>query len=111
VDTLVGLLPIIAIALIFWLLIIRPQTRRQRELLQMQSALSAGDEVLLSSGVFGTVVAIADTHLMVSIAPGVEIKVARGAVAQIVRDEPTEAPRLEGDEPGESAGPADTEER
>lgn len=89
-DTLVGLLPIIAIALVFWLLIIRPQMRRQRELVQMQSALSAGDEVLLSSGVFGTVAAIEDTHLVVTIAPGVEIKVARGAVAQILRDEPAD---------------------
>lgn len=110
-DTLVGLLPIVAIALVFWLLIIRPQMRRQRELVQMQSAISAGDEVLLSSGVFGTIAAIEDTHLMVTIAPGVEIKVARGAVAQILRDEPAE----EATEPGEPAGTdttdTDTEER
>ena len=87
-DTLVGLLPIIAIALIFWLLIIRPQMRRQRDLLAMQSALSVGDEVVLSSGIFGTVVEAPDTHLVVTIAPGVEVKVARGAIAQILHDEP-----------------------
>lgn len=110
-DTLVGLLPIIAIALVFWLLIIRPQMRRQRELVQMQSAISAGDEVLLSSGVFGTIAAIEDTHLMVTIAPGVEIKVARGAVAQILRDEP--APELGEQRDAETtdAPDTDTEER
>lgn len=109
-DTLVGLLPIIAIALVFWLLIIRPQMRRQRELVRMQSAISAGDEVLLSSGVFGTIAAIEDTYLMVTIAPGVEIKVARGAVAQILRDEPAEEP-TDPQGPATEAPDTDTEER
>lgn len=110
-ETLVGLLPIIAIALIFWLLIIRPQTRRQRELVQMQSAISAGDEVLLSAGVFGTITAVDDTFLMVSVAPGVEIKVARGAVAQILRDEPADTATEPGEPEPTDTPDTDTEER
>ena len=102
---------IIAIAVVFWLLIIRPASRRQKELSRMQSALSAGDEVLLSSGVFGTIAAIEDTHLMVDIADGVTIKVARGAVASILRDEPAEAPADESPAESTDAEPTDSEER
>ena len=109
-DTLVGLLPIIAIALVFWLLIIRPQMRRQRELVQMQSALSVGDDVLLGSGIFATVVSVDDASLTVSIAPGVEVKVARGAVAQILRDEPADGTGPV-DGPADPADPDTTEER
>ena len=49
------LLPLIAIALVFWLLIIRPQSRKQRELRDMQTSLSVGDEVVLTSGIHGVV--------------------------------------------------------
>lgn len=90
-----GLLPIAAIALLFWLLIIRPASRRQRELRNMQGSLSVGDEVLLTSGVFAHVVEITDDHLRVEIAEGVTIKVVRGAIGSIIQqpqaaDEPEE---------------------
>lgn len=90
-----GLLPIVAIALLFWLLIIRPASRRQRELRTMQGSLSVGDEVMLTSGVFAQVAEIADDHLRVEIADGVTIKVARGAIGSIIQqplvdDEPEE---------------------
>lgn len=76
-------LPLIGIALLFWLFIIRPQSRRQKELRTMQSSLSVGDEIMLTSGVFGTVQSIEDDHVLVEIAPGVTIKVVRGAVGSI----------------------------
>ncbi|WP_372733441.1 preprotein translocase subunit YajC [Nocardioides sp.] len=78
------LLPLAAFVLIFWLLIVRPQTRRQRELGAMQQALSVGDEVMLTSGVFGAVTAIEDDVVHVQVAPGVSIKVARGAIGRVI---------------------------
>lgn len=93
---LVSLLPIVGIALLFWLLIIRPAARRQKELVRMQGALSTGDEVMLSSGIFGRLTSIEDDHLTVEIADGVNVKIARGAVAQVVQQE------LVADEPEES---------
>lgn len=81
---LVQLLPLVGIALLFWLLVIRPASRRQRELTRMQSALSVGDEVILTSGVFGTLVELAEDRVGVEIAPGVVIHVARGAVGTVV---------------------------
>jgi preprotein translocase subunit YajC len=84
VQELASLLPIVGIALLFWLLIIRPQSKRARAVRQMQSELQTGLEVMLTSGVFGTIVAIADDHLLLRIADGVTIRVAKGAVGNVV---------------------------
>ncbi|WP_241153660.1 preprotein translocase subunit YajC [Nocardioides pantholopis] len=84
---LASFLPIVAIAALFWLLIIRPASRRQKELSRMQSSLSVGDEVMLTSGIFATVEDIEDDHVRVRVADGVVLKVARGAIGTIVRPE------------------------
>jgi preprotein translocase subunit YajC len=84
VQDLVAFLPLIGIALVFWLLVIRPQSRRQRELRDMQSSLDVGERVMLTSGVYGTLREVGDQTVAVEIAPGVTITVARAAVGQIV---------------------------
>ena len=83
-QELVSLLPIVGIALLFWLLIIRPQSKRQRAVREMQSELQPGQEVMLTAGVFGTIEQIADEHLLLRVADGVVIKVAKGAVGNVV---------------------------
>jgi preprotein translocase subunit YajC len=88
VPELVSLLPIVGIAFLFWFLIIRPASKRQRELSRMQGALETGDDVMLSSGIFGTLAAIEGENLHVLVADGVTIKVARGAIANVVPTEP-----------------------
>jgi preprotein translocase subunit YajC len=95
VPELVSLLPIVGIALLFWLLIIRPASKRQKELSRMQGALEIGDDVMLSSGIFGTLSAVDGDNVRVLVADGVTIKVARGAIANVVQaetapDEPEE---------------------
>ena len=93
---LVSLLPLVGIALLFWLLVIRPASRRQRELMNLQQSLQVGDEVMLTSGVYGFVEELADDHVRVRVADGVALKVARGAVGTIVQ------PPLVADEPEEN---------
>jgi preprotein translocase subunit YajC len=104
VPELVSLLPIVGIALLFWLLIIRPASRRQKELSRMQSSLNVGDEVMLTSGIFAVLTSIDEDSLHVTIADGVTVKVARGAIASVVRPEPAEEPtdELADDEPEEN---------
>jgi preprotein translocase subunit YajC len=84
VSSLGAFLPFILILAVFWLLILRPQQRRQRELRALQSSLTPGNEVMLSSGIFGTVHGTTDDHVLVDIAPGVTVRVARGAIAQVL---------------------------
>lgn len=78
-----ALLPFVLILAVFWLLVLRPQQRRQRELRALQSSLTTGSEVMLTSGIFGTVSGTTDDHVLVDIAPGVTVRVARGAIAQV----------------------------
>ncbi|HEY7708252.1 MAG TPA: preprotein translocase subunit YajC [Gaiellaceae bacterium] len=73
-----------AMAVLFWFLLIRPQRRRQSDHQAMISTLSTGDEIVTAGGIFGTVRTIADNHVVLEIAPGTEIRVAKEAVANIV---------------------------
>lgn len=80
-------LPLVAIALLFWLMVIRPQSRRQKALAQMQSDLAPGDRVMLASGIYGTVRSLTEDRVHVEVAPGVEIEVVRAAIGSIDRPE------------------------
>lgn len=92
VQDLAALLPFLAIALVFWFIVIRPQQRRARELQGMQQALSVGDDVMLTSGVYGTLTEIDEETVRLEIAPGVTVRVARGAVGRV--NEPGERPTV-----------------
>ena len=100
------LLPLVGIALLFWLFIIRPASRRQKELGRMQSSLSVGDEIVLTSGVYGVVREIEDGTVLVEIAPGVTIKVARGAVGTVAAK--VDEPDLTDDRPESTSGPEES---
>lgn len=81
-----ALLPFVLIALVFWLLIVRPQRRRQQSMAATQKALRVGTEVMLGSGIYGTVAAADDeeTTILVEVAPGTVLKVARQAVIRVI---------------------------
>ena len=85
-EALGSLVPFLLIALVFWLLLIRPQRRRALDLDRIQRGLSVGDEVLLGSGIVATVadVPVEGEFLGVEVSPGVRVRVARGAVARIL---------------------------
>jgi preprotein translocase subunit YajC len=80
-----------ALAAVFWFLLVRPQKRRQAQHRSMVAGLSTGDEVITAGGVFATVRTIADDHLVVEIAPGTEVRLAKEAVANVV-PKPEEPP-------------------
>lgn len=99
-------LPFVAIALLFWFLIIRPQRRRAHELGAVQRGLVPGTEVMLGSGIYGRVVAVADDSVSLEVAPGTVVKVARQAVVRVVEavEPPDPVERADGEKP---AGPTD----
>ena len=78
------IIPFVLIALVFWLLIVRPQRRRQQELSSTQSSLQPGVEVMLGSGIYGTVVSLEGETVHVEVAPGTTLKVARQAVVRVI---------------------------
>ncbi|MEO6711857.1 MAG: preprotein translocase subunit YajC [Mycobacteriales bacterium] len=67
-----------------YLFIIRPQRTRMRDVTKAQKALEPGREVILSSGIYGTVLHVEQDRIGLEIAPGVQVTVARAAVARVV---------------------------
>lgn len=79
-----GFMPMILIFVIMYLLLIRPQQKRQKEQREMVSRLKAGDRVLTSAGIYGTITGVKDSAVTVEIAKGVEIEVLRGAIGNVI---------------------------
>jgi preprotein translocase subunit YajC len=99
----VGFLIIIVAFVFLWLVVMRPQKRRQAEQQRMLSDLQVGDEVLTAGGVYGNISRIADDVVTVEVAQGLELRVARRAIAGVTRDDPEAEPAPVGAEP-EQAG-------
>ena len=89
-NDLVALLPLLAILALFWFMVVRPQQRRQKEVVRLQESIQVGQRVMMSSGIFGTVVSLADDRARLEIAPGTQIDIARAAIAKV--DEPLRQP-------------------
>ena len=83
-DPLGFLLPMVIIFGAFYFLLIRPQQKRQKAHGELVSGLQTGDEVLTAGGVLGTVTAVSDLYATVRIAQGVEIKIQKSTVSQVV---------------------------
>jgi preprotein translocase subunit YajC len=106
-QDLAGILPLILIVLAFWFLVIRPSRKRSQEMTRIQRSVDVGASVMLGSGIYGTVVAVADDTLQLEVAPGTTIKVARQAVVRVV-DEPAPAQH---EQPTDDESPNVTDEQ
>jgi len=93
---------IVALFVLLWLLVLRPQRRRQTEQLRMQDTLQLGNEVITAGGIRGYVRQLDEEVLKVEIAPDVVVRLDRRAVAAVVRDEPEELEPLAQGERSES---------
>jgi preprotein translocase subunit YajC len=91
-ETLGTLFPLLLIVLAFWLLVIRPARKRQHDMTRVQNSVTIGSDVMLGSGIYGTVVGVGDDTLTLAIAPGTEIKVARQAVVRVIDETASEGP-------------------
>jgi preprotein translocase subunit YajC len=91
-----------------WFVLIRPQKKRQLEAARLHSSIEVGAEVLTAGGIYGEVTALNDEDLMVRIAPGLEVRVARKAIGAVVP--PAAEPEAEPSDPLGGAGDARTPE-
>jgi preprotein translocase subunit YajC len=98
-----GVFILIVIAFFFvWLLLIRPQRRRQTEQLTMQDTIDVGDEIVTAGGLYGTVTSLDEDEVAVEIADGVVVRLARRAVAGVLPPD-EEADQAEPEEPADPA--------
>jgi preprotein translocase subunit YajC len=78
-----GLLPMLLIIAVFYLLLIRPQQKRQKQLQETISQLKAGDRIVTTGGVIGTITTVRDTSFLIRSADKSILEIARSAVAGI----------------------------
>ncbi|MDQ1639096.1 MAG: preprotein translocase subunit YajC [Pyrinomonadaceae bacterium] len=82
-----GLLPMLLIIGVFYVLLIRPQQKRQKELQQTISQLKTGDRVVTTGGIIGTITTVRDTSFLIRSADKSILEIARSAVAGIDEEE------------------------
>ncbi len=83
-DALTSFLPLIVIFVIFYFLLIRPQSKKAKEHKQMVEALAKGDEVVTNGGILGKIVKIGDNFVALEVAEGMQVKVQRSAVSTLM---------------------------
>lgn len=76
-------LPLIALVVLFYFLMIRPQQKRLKEHQNLIANLKRGDTVVLSSGVIGKIVRVEDKEVGVDIATNVTVKVVKGMITEV----------------------------
>ena len=89
-NLLVSVIPFVFIIGIFWLFIIRPQNKKQKETEKMINALKKGDKVVTIGGIHGVVSAAKEKTVVVKVDDGVSIEFNRSAIAAVVVDKPAE---------------------
>ena len=87
-NFLLGLLPFALILLIFYFLILAPMRKRQKKVQEFQGALSVGDRVITTGGIYGQITKVAETSVQLQIAEKVKIEVARAAIGGYQGKEP-----------------------
>ena len=70
--------------LLFWLLILRPQSKRAKEHRDLVASIGKGDEVLTSGGLLGKVVRVSEEYLAVDVGTSLEVKIQKAAIAAVL---------------------------
>ena len=85
-----GMLMIVAMIAIFYFVMIRPQSKKQKELKKQREAMQSGDKVVTAGGIHGRIKELKEgtDTMLVEVAPGVSIKVDRASVYPVVEAAP-----------------------
>ena len=77
-------LPLVAMGVIFWFLIIRPQMRRQKEHQAKVAGLQKGDQVVTAGGLIAKVLRVDEHYAELERAPGVKVKAVKSTIGDII---------------------------
>ena len=77
-----GLAILVITFALMWVLFILPQQRRVKAHQALVRSVGAGDEVVTAGGVYGRITSLDDESVRLEVAPGVELRVARGAISR-----------------------------
>lgn len=80
----VQFLPFVAVGVIFWFLILRPQMRQQKEHKAKIEAIKKGDQVLTAGGLLGKVLKVDENYADLELGPNVKVKALKSTISDIV---------------------------
>ena len=83
-DSFLSFLPLIIIFVVFYFLLIRPQSKKQQEHQEMISSLEVGNEVVTAGGVLGKIKEINEQYVQLQISENVIIKVQRHTIGALM---------------------------
>jgi len=86
-----GILMMVLIFVVFYFFMIRPQSKRQKEIKKQREAMQVGDKVVTSGGIYGKIKEIKETTVIVEIAENVRIKIDKNSVFATAEDIQTPA--------------------
>jgi preprotein translocase subunit YajC len=83
------MLPILLFIPLMYLLMIRPQQKRQKQWQQMLANIKSGDRVTTAGGIRGVIISLKDDSVIIRVAPdNLKLEVAKSAIASVTTDEP-----------------------
>jgi preprotein translocase subunit YajC len=85
-NPLVSLWPLLLIIVVFYLFMIRPQVKKQKELKQYRQALQNGDKVITTGGIYGKIVGVSDQTVILEVEDQSRIKVDKNAILKDAKD-------------------------
>jgi preprotein translocase subunit YajC len=83
-NFLVSILPLVLIFVVFYFLLIRPQTKRQKEHREMVDAIAKGDEVATAGGLLGKVIEVKESFIKLEVAENVVLTVQKHTVSTVM---------------------------
>lgn len=87
-NPLMSFLPLLLIVVVFYFFMIRPQMKRQKEIRQFRESLAKGDKVVTTGGIYGRIVEVKETHIVLEIAKDIHIKVDKNGIVKDMTDVP-----------------------
>ena len=103
------LLLIVAMIALFYFLILRPQKKRQQKMQETLNSLTPGTDVLLASGVFGTIVEIGERQAVIEVSPGVHMTVLKQAISRVTTEQDLEPTAADGELESDDGAPEATD--
>ena len=82
-----GYIFILVLLVLMWFMLVRPQRRRQLETQRLLGSLEVGKEIVTAGGLYGTITALEDDEARVRIADGVEVRIAKRAIAGVLSED------------------------
>jgi len=85
---LLTMLPILVVIPLLYLMMIRPQQKRQKQWQQMLAGIKSGDRITTTGGIRGTILSIKDDSMVIRVAPdNLKLEVAKNAIASVTQED------------------------